>query len=276
MDRDRRGQGRAWRAPGLEGAELLAASFRRQTFPRHFHEGYALGVIEDGALTFRYRGQELTAAPGEVNLVVPGEAHDGRAASGTGWSYRMFYLEPALLAQAARELGRTGLPHFRAGVLRDPDLAQRILALHRRLELGADRLEAQSGLLGLLTAWIRRHAEDPGALPQAGREPRAVAQALEFLAAHASEDPSLEDLARAAGLSAFHFLRVFRQATGLTPHAYVMQRRVRRAQELLRQGLAPALAAAESGFADQSHLTRQFKRLTGLTPAAYRNSLQDS
>jgi len=273
---EHREQGRAWRAPGLHGAELLAASFRRQVFARHFHEGYALGVIQAGALAFRYRGQELVAAPGEVNLVVPGEAHDGRAAAEAGWTYRMFYLEPELLARAARELGRSGLPHFRAGVLRDPDLARRTLDLHRLLEQGADRLAAQTGLLTLLTFWITRHAEDPGALPRVGSEPRAVARARAFLAAHADQDPGLEDLARAAGLSPFHFLRVFRRATGLTPHAYLVQRRVRRAQDLLRQGLAPARAAAESGFADQSHLTRQFKRLTGLTPAAYRNSLQDS
>ncbi len=276
MDTNSREQGRAWRVAGLDGAELLAASFRRQVFPRHFHEGYALGVIEEGALAFRYRGQELVAAPGEINLVVPGEAHDGHAAAEAGWAYRMFYLEPGLLARAAAEMGRPGLPHFRAGVLRDPDLAARILALHRLLERGADRLTAQTGLLGLLARWIGRHAEAPGLPPRCGREPRAVARALEFLAAHADQDPSLEDLARASGLSAFHFLRVFRQATGLTPHAFVVQRRVRRAQELLRRGLAPARAAAESGFADQSHLTRQFKRLTGLTPAAYRNSLQDS
>jgi AraC-like DNA-binding protein len=276
MDTNSREQGRVWRVAGLDGAELLAASFRRQVFPRHFHEGYALGVIEDGALAFRYRGQELVAAPGEINLVVPGEAHDGQAAAEAGWAYRMFYLEPGVLARAAAEMGRPGLPHFRAGVLGDPDLAGRILALHRLLERGADRLAAQAGLLDLLARWIGRHAEDPGAAPRCGREPRAVARALEFLAAHADQDPSLEDLARVSGLSAFHFLRVFRQATGLTPHAFVMQRRVRRAQELLRRGLAPARAAAESGFADQSHLTRQFKRLTGLTPAAYRNSLQDS
>ena len=108
---EHREQGRAWRAPGLHGAELLAASFRRQVFARHFHEGYALGVIEGGALAFRYRGQELVAAPGEVNLAVPGEAHDGRAAAEAGWTYRMFYLEPELPARAA--LGEpVGLRHI--------------------------------------------------------------------------------------------------------------------------------------------------------------------
>ena len=124
-------------------------------------------------------------------------------------------------------------------------------------------------------AWITRHADDGGTPPRAGREPRAVALAREFLAARCAEDPDLAETARVAGLSPFHFLRVFRRTTGLTPHAFLVQCRVRRAQGLLRRGLDPARVAAETGFADQSHLTRQFKRLTGVTPAAYRNSLQD-
>ncbi|WP_449241861.1 AraC family ligand binding domain-containing protein [Desulfovibrio sp.] len=265
----------AWRVPGLDGLELMRASFRTQTFPRHFHEGYALGVIESGALAFRYQGADLVAAPGEVNLVVPGLAHDGRAATERGWAYRMLYLDPALPGAVAAELGRPGLPHFHAGVLRDPALARDLLALHRLLESGADRLAAQSGLLALLAAWITRHADDGGTPPRAGAEPRAVALAREFLAARCAGDPDLAETARVAGLSPFHFLRVFRKATGLTPHAFLVQCRVRRAQELLRGGLDPASVAAETGFADQSHLTRQFKRLTGVTPAAYRNSLQD-
>lgn len=267
---------RFWRRAGLPGVELLAAAYVDQAFPRHFHEGYALGVIERGALGFRYLGRELVAAPGEINLVVPGEPHDGHAAGPGGWTYRMFYLEPQILARAAAELGHPGsLPHFRAGVLRDAALARELLALHRGLEAGAGLLEGQSRLLGLLCAWIARHAEARCARTRTGSEPRAVRLGREFLAAHACEDVSLEDAARVAGLSPFHFLRVFGQAQGLTPHRFLVQCRVRRAQDLLARGLSPAQAALEAGFADQSHLTRHFKSLVGLTPAAYRNSLQD-
>lgn len=267
---------RLWRRRGIDGVDLLAAAFVDQTFPRHFHEGYALGVIERGALGFRYQGRELVAAPGEVNLVVPGEPHDGHAAGPEGWAYRMFYLEPRVLARAAAELGHpASLPHFRAGVLRDAALARDLLALHRDLEAGAGLLEGQSRLLGLLCAWIARHAEARRALPRAGDEPRAVRLGRDFLAAHACEDVSLDDAARAAGLSPFHFLRVFGRSLGLTPHRFLVQCRVRRAQDLLSRGCSPAQAALEAGFADQSHLTRHFKSLVGLTPAAYRNSLQD-
>ena len=65
--------------------------------------------------------------------------------------------------------------------------------------------------------------------------------------------------------------RAFRAAYGTSPHAYLIQLRLLRARRLLAAGMRPALAAAECGFADQSHLGRRFRRAYGLTPAAYRS-----
>jgi AraC-like DNA-binding protein len=64
-------------------------------------------------------------------------------------------------------------------------------------------------------------------------------------------------------------LRAFRAETGLPPHAYLNQVRVRQARALLASGMAPAQVAATTGFADQAHLTRHFKRVVGVPPGAY-------
>ena len=80
---------------------------------------------------------------------------------------------------------------------------------------------------------------------------------------------SLDELAALSSLSPWHFLRTFRDETGLPPHAYLTQLRVRKAERLLRAGHSPSMAAAEAGFADQSHLTRWFRRIVGATPAAF-------
>ena len=79
-------------------------------------------------------------------------------------------------------------------------------------------------------------------------------------------------------MSPFALLRAFRAETGLPPHAYLNQIRVRLARRLLDDGLAPAVVAAEAGFADQAHLTRHFKRVVGVPPGAYqreRRNVQD-
>src|SRR5436309_3146946 len=78
--------------------------------------------------------------------------------------------------------------------------------------------------------------------------------------------PTLDELAAAAGMSPFALLRAFRAETGLPPHAYLNQLRVRLARQLLDAGLPPAQVAADAGFADQPHLTRHFKRAVGVPP----------
>jgi AraC-like DNA-binding protein len=262
-------------APG--GVELMRARYTGQRFSKHFHEGYALGVIEDGALAFRYRGENLVAAPGEINLTVPGEVHDGHAATGSGWAYRMFYLPEAALAEAAAEFGpNRAAPYFPRAVLRDPDLAGGVASVHRTLcDPATPTLAKESLLLTLLVTWIARHAANRPTAPKTPAERPAMRKAADFLRERSTEDVRLSDLARLTGLTPFHLIRVFARHTGLTPHAYLTGCRLERAKALLNSPLRLADLAAETGFADQSHLTRLFKRRYGVTPAAYRNFVQN-
>lgn len=271
-------QAKLWRLPNLGNLELLHASYVTQTFARHTHDGFAVGVIEKGALGFFYRGENLVASTGMINLANPDEAHTGHAAAEAGWTYRMFYLDIDLLQRAASEIvGRPrDLPFFQAGVINDPHLAGIIRRLHFTLETADDsRLEQESRILWMLTQLILRHADDRPALRSIGKERHAVRRACEYIEDHSDENISLNQLAHIANLSPFHFIRVFRSETGLPPHAYLTQVRVKRAKAFLSRGWSIASTAFETGFADQSHLTRCFKRITGVTPGQYSNIVQD-
>ncbi|MFH1138325.1 MAG: AraC family transcriptional regulator [Pseudomonadota bacterium] len=268
---------KVWTPEELPGVELLSAYFLKQNFNRHFHRRYAFGVIESGALGFHYLGRSHVAAAGEINLVVPGEVHDGRAAAKSGWRYRMFYLEPGILTRAAGEITDkdSGPPFFRKGVIVDPQEARRLHSLHASLEKGTPSLlEIESELLLTLTGLISRHSENRPRPRPVGLERGPVDKARAIIEDRYSENISLSDLAREAGLSRFHFLRAFKDRLGLPPHAYQTIIRVGRARELIRRGQSIADAAALSGFADQSHLNRHFKRTHGITPGQYRLATQ--
>ena len=258
--------------------ELLHATYVSHRFPRHTHEGYGFGVIERGALGFRYRGEEVVAPAGAINLVIPDEPHTGQAAAPEGWTYRMFYLRADLLERAHRELAGSsaGLPFFRPGVVCDPPLAARLVALHRELERGGSpRLMLEGGLLALLAGFIRRHASPR---PGEGRTPHApleLERARDYIHAHFARDIGLERISSLAGLSPWHLAREFTRAFGVPPHAYQIQVRVGEARRLLALGNSIADTAAATGFTDQSHLTRHFNRLTGVTPGRYRKNVQD-
>lgn len=94
----------------------------------------------------------------------------------------------------------------------------------------------------------------------------SMAPVLAHIEAHLAEALPLQSLAEICGLSVWRFATVFRLRVGMPPHRYVSERRVRRAQQLLRQGMPAARAATEAGFYDQSHMNRRLKRLAG--PAA--------
>jgi AraC family transcriptional regulator len=98
---------------------------------------------------------------------------------------------------------------------------------------------------------------------------RAVADAISFIQSHYAQPIALDDIADAVHLSPYHLARLFKQATGETPHQYLIQTRVNSARALLTSGAGQrslAEVAAAVGFADQSHLTRHFKRHFGVTP----------
>jgi len=99
-----------------------------------------------------------------------------------------------------------------------------------------------------------------------------VAAVAEMLREQPDAPVSLDAMAHMAGLSQWYFLRLFQRATGLTPHAYQMDCRLRRLRALLRRGAKAADAALIAGFADQSHMQRIFKRYHALTPQQFRRA----
>jgi len=107
--------------------------------------------------------------------------------------------------------------------------------------------------------------------PRRGLPPRVLQQVREYVDAHVESSISLEVLAGIAGLSISRFAHAFGQSEGMTPHEYVMQRRVQRARELLaRTDLPLAEIACASGFSDQGHFTCRFQEHVGTTPSNYR------
>jgi AraC-like DNA-binding protein len=272
-------QSKMWRIPKLDGVELLHGKNLTQSFPLHTHEEYAIGVIEQGALGYFYRGENVVASQGDINLCIPGEAHTGQPAIPEGWSYRMFYFNPEFLRTIAAQSTERAcdIPFFQPGVIANDTLAGQLFELHVQLEnVDIPSLEQESVLLEVLAKLIQQHADKPCSERKLGHEPRSVKQIKHYLEHHYTDEVSLERLSEITQLSRYYLIRVFREQVGIPPHAYLRQVRIKHAKRLLVSGQTLANAAHASGFTDQSHLTRWFKRLTGITPGQYRNSVQDS
>jgi AraC-like DNA-binding protein len=270
------------RASDLDNLEFLHATFTRHSFPRHTHDTFAIGVIERGVQATDYKGSTHIATSSDICLINPGEVHTGYSPDESGWTYRVFYPDAALLSKVARELSThpPGLPHFPFPVIKDRRLASHIHSFLKTLEDSNVSLERESLLLSVLAQMIRRHGDTKdNRLVGRQKGGRAVKTALEYLDAYFADNITLSELSDMANMSEFHLLRLFRAAVGLPPHAYLIQKRIDYARGLLSQGLPIVQAGLESGFVDQSHFTRWFKKIVGITPGQYRrtsNSVQES
>jgi len=262
---------RYWQHGAVEGVDLLRARFVTHRYGRHTHETYTFGLIEAGVEEFDYGGTLQRAGPGGVALLNPDMVHTGQAGTPDGWTYRVLYPEVSVVTGIAAELGwQRGTPWFPETVLYDPATAALLRTAHQAAEHG-DQLVSSSLLTAALTRLLRAHAapQPAGTREPARAAPASVRAVRDLLPERLADAPSLAELAGLTGLSPFALLRAFRRETGMPPHAYLNQLRVRRARLLLDSGLAPADVAAQTGFADQAHLTRHFKRVVGVPPAAY-------
>ena len=247
--------------PGVEAMTLLTD----HAFPRHSHDGFGIGVMAAGAQRSWSGIGWVEAETGDVITVNPGEMHDGTPIGGAR-SWRMLYLDPALLARALMEEGHDR-PEIARPALCDPVLAGLFARLFVRATAAApEPLALEEDLLRTLVRLMQRHGTRPRPLPRASPAVAAARRRID----DAPEAPAtLAELAALSGVSRFQLLRGFARETGATPHAYILQRRVRLARQLLIAGRAPAEAAQEAGFADQSHMTHAFRRQFGVTPARY-------
>lgn len=239
-------------------------------FPRHSHDFLTIGIFGCGTGTIGYRGARWCSTPGSILAISPDEIHEAEPALEAGWSYHALYPSHQLLVAAGLPAGSAG-PFFPTPILHDRTLARQLVAAHGLLWHGDDLGAAEEALITALHALLIRHSTttDAGGGPRDCS--RAVATARDYLEAHFARPVPLQQIAAECHLSPFHLLRVFRNALGLTPHAYLVQVRTHRARQMLLQGDSLSTIAYRCGFADQSHLTRTFKRIFGVTPGAYRS-----
>lgn len=243
------------------------------TLPQHAHDEYHLCLNVGTPGQYHYRGSWHLVPPGSLTVIMPDEVHLARDPTDreTDSSYSVLYASSARMRQVATDLGgrHAGLPFFADPVIADADLTARFARVHRLLHEDT-ALARDVRLASFLALLLQRHGRVRTATPRDGRGPAAAVEAARaYLHDNYAADVTLDELAKIAGLSPFHFARQFRRHVGVPPHAYQLQLRISHAKRLLLRGLPVSRVAQETGFFDLSHLTRHFKRHVGVAPGRY-------
>lgn len=236
-----------------------------------FHDGVVILAFDNCRWHARNDDGVRTERPGDIVMRRAGEKFSIRAEwiAERGGVCREIHIPAQCLSDLVEdEESPISRLDFGDGLLTDPALSRSFMSLHARFEEAHSSLEAFEATTILLAQLALRSAP-----PAGGRLAKTchirIRRVADYLRAHQSENLSLDDLAKVAGMNRFVLLRQFREALGVTPHQYQRILRVILAKQLLRQGMPLAEIATTCGFADQSHMTREFKRRTGITPSAF-------
>ena len=256
----------------FSGSSLRVIDYRCSAGPHdrpyaEMHDRFSLAYVRQGSFGYRYRGETYELVAGAVLIGYPGDeytcTHDHHCG---GDECLSFHLSPELVdlfggPSAWRQGALPPLPELM--VL--GELAQAVAS--GRSDFGID----EAGLL--FAARFAELVSGRGTKPPRvlARDRRRAVEAALWLDSRSSEEIDLERTAAEAGLSAFHFLRLFRQVLGVTPHQYLLRSRLRHAARLLAEPALPVTEVAlEVGFADLSNFVRTFHRAAGLSPRRFR------
>ncbi|MDB5653325.1 MAG: Transcriptional regulator, AraC family [Tardiphaga sp.] len=244
-------------------------------------DGFLLGVSLEGGHQRRiFHQHHSTLHPFERDsYYLRSLSEDYRADMYGAFDFLLLEISDGFLSKLADEHRGGWQPHLRSAAgASDPVLADLMRAVRPALAKTSEASTIFLDQLGIAigTHLIERHCDGrPRAEPPRRLllSPSQLNRAKEMLRNHLDGAISIAEVATACGLSRGYFIRAFREATGQTPHRWMLEKRVERARGLLTESeLALADVALVCGFADQSHFTRIFSRLIGVPPGNYRRT----
>lgn len=273
----------AWK-PAVHGiTEAFHAHIVDWSYPAHSHDTWAILIVDRGAIDYSLDKRRCAAVEDTIAVLPPGVIHDGRPAARArdGFWKRNLYLEPGVLSDDL--IG----PAVDKKTITDPALRAALSAFHHTLTDTRSSVDSTpmtgtsmdgpsmdgEAQFALICEELRRHLCPTTTIrpPEGG----IAFQLRRLIDEHTSQPFTLQDAANELDRSVAHLVRSFTTSFGVSPHAYLIGRRIDTARAMLLRGDPPVQVATASGFYDQAHLTRHFKRHTATTPGYYARSGDD-
>lgn len=268
-----------WHHPSIPEMEISRARFQHFTFAKHVHLDYHIGLITEGSQRYTHKGQGYHVNNTVLSTLNPDETHDGRSHQNEGYTANVLSVPIDYINLVAQELHQ-GDCFFSHAILPDPMLCQAFLNLHSLLTTQKDthldtRLYKETVTMAFTTELLLRHSQgiqDPS-FDKFTLSHKQLSEIKTLFNEHLSHSFTLESLANQLDLSQFQFLRQFKQATGMTPHAYLKRLRLEHAKKALLKGQKSTNIAHDMGFFDQSHFNKAFKEAYLMTPSHFQRQL---
>ena len=225
------------------------------------HDGFSVSAVIEGSFTYRSDAGHGLLYPGALLLGNNGSCFECGHAHGIGDRCISLNVHEEQFGEIAAAAASTSRFRFSAPSLPPSPKALPVIAHMEALSCAPSSLRSEELALRLIERVIAAMTGDrqtPAA--PTGRETRRVVEAIRLVESDAARPLELKEMAAVAGMSKYHFLRVFRRLTGVTPHQYLISARLRRAALALASSRRPVIAVAlDSGFGDLSTFNKTFR-----------------
>ncbi len=233
-------------------------------FTKHYHDTYTIGLTYKGVLKSFNSFETYDSYEYSIRVNNPGEVHSGKSKE---WSHANFYPTVDLLSNLYEQIFyEKKIPFFQRHIVENKLLFLKLHNFFTAYFAKEDEMFVESLLIEALSELILSNTIYTKDYNKIFEDRKLTKDTYELINDSLDTNFTLDTLASNVNLSKYHFLRLFKKEFGLTPHAFIINQRLNRANKLIQKGISISQASVEVGFNDQSHYSRNFKKFFGYTP----------
>lgn len=245
----------------FDNLECLSGTYRNQSFPKHYHDTFCVGILERGSEILSLENSSHLVPANTVILIEPYKVHSNYQTDSEGWTYKMMYINEEIFTTFSNIKWQN--IRFECPVIEHITLYNLIESFFKLKEH-----YNSEGMQNTLQQIVLKILEI-GQFQNLNAREENIFDARLYLDEYYLNAINLDELSQKFKLNKFKFIRIFKQKTGFTPQAYVLFKRTFASKTLLINKIKISQVALECGFYDQSHFNRYFKQYIGITPFQY-------
>ncbi len=244
----------------IHKVSFIQHTFQKQEFKKHFHDNYSIGLILNGLHKVELEKENMVVNQGEIKVLNPYDLH--KADGNISWEYINFMPDEAMIKNIAQDICDNTLEcHIRfENCIKDSTATQYFINLYHSLY---DSNEYEENFILFVSYLLKRFAFKK---LKVANIPANIKHSLDYIHTYFLEDISLDTIAQLSYVSKYHFIKIFKEKTGLTPHQYIVALRIEYGMKMIQKNIPLSIIAQDCHFSDQSHFIRTFKKHYGFTP----------
>lgn len=252
------------KTPFLDGVELLNAQNCTVSFPLHKHETYNISLIINNTFKTDLINHSFIAPTGSIAITNANELHATPCDADIGNTFLTFYVPPTVV----QHLKGCSTVAFNERVIYDKKLFNDFLWFANKENIAKKQFECK--LTETLTSLLKQ--SDAGKIEN--NTDKSLKLFINDIISNEEESFSLTNIASKYGINKYKFIRLFKQATGVTPKHFMLLKRIEKSKNLLKKGHPIYDVAIACGFYDCPHFYKYFKLYTGVNPLVFQAAFQ--